>query len=87
MSTFTRGAEWRCRRLTLSADGTLPRSAPPPIRALVVTGGHEYATTFYTVFEGMDDLHWEHALSNHAHSKLTFAMSTTCWCSTIFPRN
>ncbi len=31
----------------------------------MVTGGHEYATTFYTVFEGADDLHWDHAVSNH----------------------
>ncbi len=70
VSTFTRGAEWAATgAVTLSADGTLPRSAPPPIRALVVTGGHEYATTFYTVFEGVDDLHWEHALSNHAAFK------------------
>ena len=31
----------------------------------MVTGGHDYATTFYTVFEGADDLHWDHAVSNH----------------------
>jgi len=30
-----------------------------------VTGGHEYPTTFYTVFEGADDLRWDHAVSNH----------------------
>ena len=36
-----------------------------PFRLLVVTGGHEYPTTFYTVFEGADDLHWDHAVSNH----------------------
>jgi type 1 glutamine amidotransferase len=43
-----------------------PQRGPPPLRVLVVTGGHEYPTTFYTVFEGADDLHWDHALSNHA---------------------
>ena len=66
VSTVTRGTEWAATgAVTLSADGILPGSIPPPLRALVVTGGHEYATTFYTVFEGADDLKWTHALSNH----------------------
>ena len=66
VSTFTRAAEWAATgAVTLSADGKLANQAPPPLRLLVVTGGHEYPTTFYTVFEGADDLHWEHALSNH----------------------
>jgi type 1 glutamine amidotransferase len=66
VSTFTRAVEWAATgAVTLSADGTLASQAPPPIRALVITGGHPYATTFYTVFEGADDLHWDHALSNH----------------------
>jgi type 1 glutamine amidotransferase len=34
------------------------------IRTLVVTGGHAYDTSFYTVFEGYDDLIWDHAVSN-----------------------
>jgi type 1 glutamine amidotransferase len=64
--TFARGAEWAATgAVTLSSSGTLASQAPPPLRLLVVTGGHPYATTFYTVFEGADDLHWEHALSNH----------------------
>ncbi len=70
VSTFTRGVEWAATgAVTLPYP---PGSGPgplPPIRALVVTGGHEYATTFYTVFEGENDLHWEHALSNHAAFK------------------
>jgi len=66
VSTFARGVEWAATgAVTLSSAGTLPSTAPPALRVLVVTGGHEYATTFYTVFEGADDLHWEHALSNH----------------------
>jgi type 1 glutamine amidotransferase len=65
VSTFTRGVEWAATgAVTLSADGKLPSQAPP-LRVLVVTGGHPYATTFYTVFEGADDIHWDHALSNH----------------------
>jgi hypothetical protein len=66
VSTFTRGVEWAATgAVTLSADGKLPSSEPPPLRTLVVTGGHPYATTFYTVFEGAADIHWTHALSNH----------------------
>jgi type 1 glutamine amidotransferase len=66
VSTFTRGVEWAATgAVTLSAEGTLPHQGPPPLRLLVVTGGHPYATTFYTVFEGADDLHWVHVTSNH----------------------
>jgi hypothetical protein len=65
-SVFTRGAEWAATgTVTLSPEGILPHPGPPPLRVLVVTGGHSYATTFYTIFEGADDLHWNHALSNH----------------------
>ena len=66
VGTFTRGVEWAAAgSVTLSAAGKLPSQAPPPLRLLVVTGGHPYATTFYTVFEGADDLQWDHAVSNH----------------------
>lgn len=40
----------------------LPKS---PLRVLVVTGGHDYPTSFYTLFEGYDDINWQHATSNH----------------------
>jgi type 1 glutamine amidotransferase len=67
VTTVTRGVEWAATgAVTLSADGTLPSPAPPQLRLMVVTGGHEYPTTFYTVFEGADDLRWDHAVSNHA---------------------
>jgi type 1 glutamine amidotransferase len=66
VSTFARGVEWAATgAVTLSAAGSLPSQAPSPLRVLVVTGGHPYATTFYSVFEGWDDVHWDHALSNH----------------------
>jgi type 1 glutamine amidotransferase len=38
-------------------------AAAPPLRLLVVTGGHDYPTSFYTVFE-QDGLAWDHATSN-----------------------
>jgi type 1 glutamine amidotransferase len=66
ISTVTRGVEWAATgAVTLRADGTSPNQLPPPLRTLVVTGGHSYPATFYTVFEGAQDLHWDHALSNH----------------------
>jgi type 1 glutamine amidotransferase len=34
------------------------------LRVLVVTGGHEYPTSFYTVFEGRPEWRWTHAASN-----------------------
>jgi type 1 glutamine amidotransferase len=34
-----------------------------PVRVLVVTGGHEYPTSFYSVFEH-ESLTWDHAVSN-----------------------
>jgi len=38
-------------------------AAAPPVRLLVVTGGHDYPTSFYTLFE-QDSLTWDHAVSN-----------------------
>ena len=38
-------------------------AAPAPVRLLVVTGGHDYPTSFYTLFE-QDGLSWDHAVSN-----------------------
>jgi type 1 glutamine amidotransferase len=34
-----------------------------PVRALVVTGGHSYDTSFYEVFNGWEDVRWSHATS------------------------
>lgn len=37
----------------------------PPLRLLVVTGGHDYPTSFYTLFENPKVFQWDHATSNH----------------------
>lgn len=52
----------------LQAGGPLPAAGSPPdegatVRVLVVTGGHDYPTSFYTVFE-QEGLAWDHAVSN-----------------------
>lgn len=66
VNTFLRGTEWAATgAVTLPADANAAKREPKPLQLLVVTGGHAYATTFYTVFEGADDLHWDHAVSNH----------------------
>ena len=66
VNTLLRGTEWAATgAVTLPADAVAARAGSKPLRLLVVTGGHEYPTTFYTVFEGADDLHWDHAVSNH----------------------
>jgi len=48
----------------LSALALYP-AVKAPLRVLVVTGGHDYPTSFYTLFEGYDDIQWQHATSNH----------------------
>lgn len=65
---FLRGTEW-----VATGAVTLPtpaqaraQAAANALRALVVTGGHAYDTSFYSVFEGYDDLAWRHAPSNEA---------------------
>ena len=35
------------------------------LRLLVVTGGHEFSDSFYTLFDGVKDFKWHHATSNH----------------------
>jgi type 1 glutamine amidotransferase len=48
---------------TLRADAA-PKPAADALRVLVVTGGHEYPTSFYTVFEGRPEWRWSHAVSS-----------------------
>lgn len=63
ITTFLRGTEWAA-----TGKVTLPPDLPPhpaALRLLVVTGGHDYPTSFYTLFEGTEDFEWQHATSNH----------------------
>ncbi|MFB3903944.1 MAG: ThuA domain-containing protein [Acidobacteriota bacterium] len=51
--------------LTVCAVSCILAAAPEsPVRLLVVTGGHGYETSFYSLFEGSSDLVWDHAASN-----------------------
>ncbi len=64
LATFARGAEWAA-----TGTVTLPAVIPPiarrsdAMRVLVVTGGHPYPTSLYTLFEGYEDVVWSHATS------------------------
>jgi type 1 glutamine amidotransferase len=49
--------------LAALACALVASAATAPVRLLVVTGGHEYPTSFYSVFE-QDGLAWDHAVSN-----------------------
>ncbi len=66
VTTFARAAEWAAKgTVTLPAEIKLtdrPENAP---KILVVTGGHDYETEFYAVFNSYNDVIWDHALSNH----------------------
>jgi type 1 glutamine amidotransferase len=50
----------------MAASGALSGAAEVmPLRLLVVTGGHDYSTSFYTLFDEPAKFHWDHAVSNH----------------------
>lgn len=54
--------------LTLSVVPAHAVAAPALLKVLVVTGGHDYPTSFYTVFE-QDGIAWDHATSLDAAFK------------------
>jgi type 1 glutamine amidotransferase len=58
LTAFARGVEWAA---TGAVMPVAPASMAPPVRVLVATGGHSFPTAFYTLFEGYDDLAWQHA--------------------------
>jgi type 1 glutamine amidotransferase len=64
-AAFLRGAEWAATgAVTLPADAGAARLGADGLRVLVVTGGHDYPTSFYTLFEGRPEWRWTHAVSN-----------------------
>ncbi len=65
MTTFVRGTEWAATG-KVAVEPAAASTKSPPTRTLVVTGGHDYEPSFYTVFEGYDDFVWSHAASNTA---------------------
>jgi type 1 glutamine amidotransferase len=63
-AALLRGAEWAATgAVTLPPDAGGPSARPLALRLLVVTGGHDYPTSFYSVFEGRPEWRWDHAPS------------------------
>lgn len=62
LTAFARGVEWSATG-SVSLPARIEATAAPtdPARVLVATGGHPYPTAFYTLFEGYDDIVWQHA--------------------------
>ncbi len=59
ITTFARGAEWAATgNVTLPPDLGPPRPSPTAVKGLLITGGHDHETAFYTLFEGYKDLAW-----------------------------
>ena len=66
MTSFLHGVEWAATgSVTLSPKMGPAESRAQPLRILVVTGGHDYPTSFYSLFEGPSDFEWQHATTNH----------------------
>ncbi len=64
VATFLRGCQWAATgKVTLPAVFDIYGKKPDAPKVLVVTGGHEYDTGFYTLFDGKW-LDWDHATSN-----------------------
>jgi uncharacterized protein len=64
VAAFARAAEWAgTQQVTLPAVIPLIARQKDAIRVLAVTGGHPYPVSFYTLFEGQEDIVWTHATS------------------------
>jgi type 1 glutamine amidotransferase len=59
ITTFARSTEWAATgAVTLPAELGLPRPSADAVKALLITGGHDHETAFYTLFDGYKDLAW-----------------------------
>jgi type 1 glutamine amidotransferase len=63
-AALLRGAEWAATGAVTLPPAGEPAPAKDALRVLVVTGGHDYPTSFYTVFEGRPEWRWIHAASS-----------------------
>ena len=64
IATFLRGCEWAATgKVTLPPQASLYARELDAVKILVVTGGHDYDTEFYTLFD-CGELVWDHAATN-----------------------
>src|SRR5262249_4224479 len=56
---FARCCEWTATgAVTLPPERAPSRPAPGTVRGLLLTGGHDHEASFYSLFEGHEDLDW-----------------------------
>ncbi|WP_422925717.1 ThuA domain-containing protein [Singulisphaera sp. PoT] len=58
-TVLARGTEWAATgNVTLPVDNPAPPKSPDAIRGMVINGGHDHETAFYSLFDGYKDLNW-----------------------------
>jgi hypothetical protein len=59
VASFLRGTEWAATgKASIPPEWRLRQPEKNAVRALLVAGGHEHESAFYSVFEGYRDLDW-----------------------------
>jgi type 1 glutamine amidotransferase len=59
IAMFSRASEWAATgAVTLPAEYRPSRPGPGAVKGLLITGGHDHEATFYSLFEGYNDLGW-----------------------------
>jgi len=59
VTCFLRGTEWAATgKVTLAPEWHLRQPERNAVRALLVTGGHEHESAFYSLFDGYRDVDW-----------------------------
>ncbi len=59
ITTLARGTEWAATgSVTLPSQLTVPQPLAGAVKGLLITGGHDHETAFYSLFEGHNDLNW-----------------------------
>jgi type 1 glutamine amidotransferase len=59
--TFARGTGWAAKG---EAGARADQAPAPPVRLLVVTGGHTYPKEFYAMLDSLRGVRWTHAASH-----------------------
>lgn len=73
MLSLVRGTEWAATgQVSIPADFKFFQKNPDALQVMVVTGGHDYQSSFYSIFEGDKDFTWNHIPSNQTAFRKDF---------------
>jgi type 1 glutamine amidotransferase len=73
MLSLVRGTEWAAMgQVSIPANFKFFQTNPDALRVMVVTGGHDYQSSFYSIFEGAKDFTWTHVTSNQTAFRQDF---------------